>query len=606
MGRQGEAARPGPAGVGMSGMARHTAWAPRAGTIEFCGLHAATAGWFFCGWIAAEPGWGATIGRTAVRATATLQGGRITAPAIVVAFDRPGAAAQGTGIVVYLADVPPGAGPWEQIELTLGGDAVRLVVSPDLQPVLSAELAVRVRGVLSGAAGEARQTLLSILARRGYAGVDTLDALGDPVRMGFDEVILCRPDGVVIIGWCLAAPGVVTGIWLCVGTERAALDLGRVVPVERLDVLDGVGAPLGLTNRHCGFVAFLPVTAGLNDPMYLQVETRSGETGYFGLRPRGLVGLTAMRRILEVFEVQYGAVRPAYDTVIGPALRRLNAMRLETRPPVTCIRFGTPLAAPRCTIVVPLHGRIDYLESQLGLMSGFAAAARWEFIYVVDDPPRQQEAQALAESVYARFAVPFMLLLLGENLGYAPANNIGLAYARGRHVCFLNSDVFPCAQDWLDRLCARLDADETLGAVSGVLLFEDGSVQHEGMRLAAIPALGGLLFPLHIRKGRRPRSGTGLDRADMLTGACLVMRRDVVAGLGGFDEGYIVGDFEDSDLCARLQAEGKGCAIDHEVQLHHLERQSQAGPDHRWRRNLTLYNAWRFNARQGTGAALSP
>jgi len=266
MGRPGEAARPGLAGAGMSGMARR-AGSPRAGMIEFCGLHAATAGWFFCGWIAAEPGWGATIGGAAVRVPVTLQGGRITVSAIVVAFDRPGAAAHGTGIVLYLADMPPGAGPWGRIELTLGGEAVRLEVSPDLQPVLSAELAVRVRGMLSAAAGEPRQMLLSILARRGYAGVDTLDALGDPVRMGFDEVILCRPDGVVIIGWCLAAPGVVTAIWLCVGTERAALDLGRVVPVERLDVLDGVGVPLGLTNRHCGFVAFLPVTAGLNDPM---------------------------------------------------------------------------------------------------------------------------------------------------------------------------------------------------------------------------------------------------------------------------------------------------------------------------------------------------
>jgi GT2 family glycosyltransferase len=62
--------------------------------------------------------------------------------------------------------------------------------------------------------------------------------------------------------------------------------------------------------------------------------------------------------------------------------------------------------------------------------------------------------------------------------------------------------------------------------------------------------------------------------------------------LKGFDESYVVGDFEDSDLCLRVKREGKLCAVDHDVHLYHLERKSQENASESWRRNLTLYNAW--------------
>jgi GT2 family glycosyltransferase len=69
--------------------------------------------------------------------------------------------------------------------------------------------------------------------------------------------------------------------------------------------------------------------------------------------------------------------------------------------------------------------------------------------------------------------------------------------------------------------------------------------------------------------------------------------------LGGFDEGFIIGDFEDSDLCLKLAARGLGCAVDLDVTMYHLERQSQTGSEQRWRMNLTLFNAWVHEARWG-------
>ncbi len=71
-------------------------------------------------------------------------------------------------------------------------------------------------------------------------------------------------------------------------------------------------------------------------------------------------------------------------------------------------------------------------------------------------------------------------MLLSRNVGYGPANNVGIELARGRYVCLMNSDVFPDTPDWMERLVARLAENPDIGAIGPLLLFEDRSVQHHG------------------------------------------------------------------------------------------------------------------------------
>ena len=290
---------------------------------------------------------------------------------------------------------------------------------------------------------------------------------------------------------------------------------------------------------------------------------------------------------------------PAYDRVLGPSVASLNRERLRQRPEQEVITFGAVPERPELTVIVPLFGRMDFLEYQLAFFSRHRGGMAHEFIYVVDDPALQRTAETLAASVFSRFGTPFRLVVLSRNVGYAPVNNIGLELARGEFVCLLNSDVFAGTPDWMERLVARLRADPSLGAVGPLLLFEDDTVQHLGMRFEPMPEFAGWLFPRHERKGwRRPGEG-GLRRCLAITGACLVISRAVLEELGGLDESFVIGDFEDADLCMRLARQGLACAVDLDVSLYHLERQSQAGPEERWRMNLTLYNAWVHERRWG-------
>ena len=204
-----------------------------------------------------------------------------------------------------------------------------------------------------------------------------------------------------------------------------------------------------------------------------------------------------------------------------------------------------------------------------------------------------------AASIHARFRLPLTLLVLGRNLGFAPACNIGLANANGRHVCFLNSDVFPLHDGWLGALAARLEADPTLGMVGPLLLHDDGTVQHQGIAFRREPRCGNWYFGQHERLAQCPPDGGGLHPSPAITGACVMMPTALARQLGGFDEQYPIGDFEDIDLCLRARAAGFTAAVDFDARLCHLGHRSQVSSAERWRMNLTLYNAWLHQRRWG-------
>ena len=83
----------------------------------------------------------------------------------------------------------------------------------------------------------------------------------------------------------------------------------------------------------------------------------------------------------------------------------------------------------------------------------------------------------------------------------------------------------------------------------------------------------------------------------------MVMKRTLLEKLGAFDEVFMIGDFEDSDLCLKIRDAGLRCAVDLDVQLYHLERKSQLSPGLNWRMNTTLYNAWQHQNRWGARIA---
>jgi GT2 family glycosyltransferase len=376
------------------------------------------------------------------------------------------------------------------------------------------------------------------------------------------------------------------------GPLAGEIDLSKAVPVARPDVVSAVGQPLGFMDPNVGFITYVPSTISPGDPTYIEVELENDDVGFKKFKISKRSGIDAIKKILEGLDIRFETTAATFDDVLGPAVRSINTLRLKEPVQATNVDFGALHEDPICSVIIPIYGRVDFVEYQMALFSRDPDLASTEIIYVLDDPPKRRELEVLAQSVFERFRIPFRLLLLSKNIGFAPANNRGLEIARGRYVCFLNSDAFPITPGWVSRLTAKLLETPKLGVLGAQLLFEDGSVQHVGCFYRRIAEFGNWSFVEHFDKGRRPNNESGLRYSDAITGACMLMDRSLALELGGFDESYIIGDFEDSDLCLRLRQRGLRCAVDQDVQMYHLERKSQISPSHNWRMNLTLYNAW--------------
>ncbi len=138
----------------------------------------------------------------------------------------------------------------------------------------------------------------------------------------------------------------------------------------------------------------------------------------------------------------------------------------------------------------------------------------------------------------------FVRLLEVENFGWSHANNRGFEIATRNVLLTMNSDVF-VNREALEAMVSRLLEKPQLGAVGPVIKNLDGSRQW----------VFGLLYRFNWIKIKNP------TRVDLLHGACLMTRRDVLEKIDGFDENFFFYN-EEFDWCWRLGKQGLNLEIE--------------------------------------------
>lgn len=154
------------------------------------------------------------------------------------------------------------------------------------------------------------------------------------------------------------------------------------------------------------------------------------------------------------------------------------------------------------------------------------------------------------------------LIELDENAGFGRANNIAFERCRGEFVLLLNSDAF-LAPDSIATLVEAARRHPEAGAIGPRLLNADGTLQRSAW---PFPSAGRLLLEavgLHLvlrRVGLLEDLGTWAHdeerEVDFVIGACLLLRREALDEVGGFDEGFWL-YAEETDLLARFAERGR-------------------------------------------------
>jgi len=432
------------------------------------------------------------------------------------------------------------------------------------------------------------------------AAISRAQQAAPPASGAIDEVIQVGDHGYLVIGWCIAAEATATRLLLSFHPGEGLDLLDGAYRVARPDLLDALGPAIRAKAAHAGFLRYV-----VDEPRREGVElTASLEVAGAQI---ARLSLPTVQRFDDPIETTHALLKHLHpgseamlrllDQQIGPALARAPFRR--SRDTISdLIRFAETPQAPEVSIIVPIYGRYDFVEYQLSQFANDPDFREWiELIYVLDDPGLTDGFCAYCADIAPIYEVPFGVVLSREHLGFAGANNLGVRYAQADLLILLNSDVIPSRGGWVTAMRERFEALADVGALGTRLVYPDGALQHDGMRFKRLPSLGNLWINDHPGKGLPAMptpAGEAVAPVQASTAACLMLRKSDFLAVGGFDEGYIIGDFEDSDLCLALQDQGKRTYVARDVVLYHLERQSQRlFADPSWREKITVYNCWR-------------
>ncbi len=249
-------------------------------------------------------------------------------------------------------------------------------------------------------------------------------------------------------------------------------------------------------------------------------------------------------------------------------------------------------ARPAASIVIPALDQVAVTRRCLESLAGVEAGADFEVVVV--DNGSTDATPELLETLGGDVTV----VRNATNLGFARACNQGARLAHAPVVVLLNNDTEVRA-GWLGALLGVLGCRPEVAAVGARLVYPDGRLQHRGIALRRDEQAG-------LLDGVLMADGPGAEPADVaaVSGACLAVRAEALAAVGGLDEGYWNGN-EDVDLCLALRAVGWVVAYEPSAVVVHHE--SASGPE-RWSRlsanRIRLTDRW--DHRLGRGNPVLP
>ncbi|HZK82787.1 MAG TPA: glycosyltransferase family 2 protein [Humisphaera sp.] len=209
-----------------------------------------------------------------------------------------------------------------------------------------------------------------------------------------------------------------------------------------------------------------------------------------------------------------------------------------------------------------------------GALSGIPAE-----IWLVDNASTDGSLEAISSQM------PCVRIIANRrNVGFGAANNQAMKQATGDFVLLLNTDAF-VRHGAVRTLVDLMQANPGIGVAGPRLLNADESLQlscfrfpspshawMENLCLTRLFSAGGRLGDYRRWPHDRPRE------VDWVVGACMMVRREAYASVGGFDERFFM-YAEETDWQCRIRVAGWRVHFTPDAQVIHLGGGSVAGAD---------------------------
>ena len=258
-------------------------------------------------------------------------------------------------------------------------------------------------------------------------------------------------------------------------------------------------------------------------------------------------------------------------------LNRLGiAATVEPAPEAPCwlrVRYPLPATLPRISVIIPTRNQHALLRQ---CIDSLAVTGYPDYeILVVNNGSDDPDSLAYLREIGGRSNI--RVLDDFRPFSFAGLNNDAVKHARGDLLLFLNNDIQGIGPDWLNELVSHVLCPG-VGVVGARLWFPNHTLQHGGVVLGIF----GVASHAHYGLGRGDPGYFGrailAQNFSAVTGACLLVRRQLFNDLGGFDENLAI-SLNDVDFCLRAGEKGFRTVWTPYAELYHHESATRGQDD---------------------------
>ncbi len=215
------------------------------------------------------------------------------------------------------------------------------------------------------------------------------------------------------------------------------------------------------------------------------------------------------------------------------------------------------------SIIIPVYNQLESTIETIESIYNFTE--EYFELILIDNGSEKEISDKLKQLTKGKNNIS--IITNTDNLGFPKAINQGLRKAQGEYLVIANNDIV-VTNGWLKKLIAHAESNKNIGIVgpvsnkvSGVQLLKEANYQSiEEMHEFA-------------EEVSREHSGRYFEfpRVAFL---CTLIKREVIEKIGGLDEQFSPGNYEDDDYCLRAQLAGFKTVIAQDVFVHHYGSKS--------------------------------
>lgn len=217
----------------------------------------------------------------------------------------------------------------------------------------------------------------------------------------------------------------------------------------------------------------------------------------------------------------------------------------------------------KVSIIIPVYNQLTYTKNFIESLK-ITVNNKTDLI-IIDNASKEPIKEYLSTVNFKNMKLN--LISNKENLGFPIAINQGILEADGKYILIANNDIV-VTDGWLDRMIEVLESDPKIGIVGPISNEVSGLQKDNNAKYNSIEEM-------HKYAAEVQQKNKGeILHFPRVAFLCTLIKREVIDKIGGLDERFSPGNFEDDDFCLRAQLAGYKTVIAKDVFIHHYGSKS--------------------------------